>query len=155
MSICQLAGPRKGTFTACIAQARPNNLTSAAQAAGHPFHIVTTAWRNTLLVRLWPARYTDNRHPYSDGHPMSTKASIKYHHGEAGEPSWHLYAEAFEKDDVVYLELEGVLADVVMIDSAWTKAGTVVLRLPTTTAKQLGLLPPGDPANTCYQSIHP
>ncbi|MCF1367089.1 hypothetical protein LH704_10500 [Burkholderia cenocepacia] len=86
---------------------------------------------------------------------MSTKASIKYHHGEAGEPSWHLYAEAFEKDDVVYLELEGVLADVVMIDSAWTKAGTVVLRLPTTTAKQLGLLPPGDPANTCYQSIHP
>ncbi|MBP0588708.1 hypothetical protein J8I87_03040 [Paraburkholderia sp. LEh10] len=77
---------------------------------------------------------------------MSTKASIKYHDGEGGEPSWHLYTEAFEKDDVVYLELEGVLADVVMIDSAWAKAGTVLLRLPTTTAKQLGLLSPSDPA---------
>lgn len=69
VSIRRLAGPRKGTFTACIAQARPNNLTSAAQAAGHPFHTVTTAWHNTLLERLWPARYTDNRHHYSDGHP--------------------------------------------------------------------------------------
>jgi len=77
---------------------------------------------------------------------MSTKASIKYHRGERGEPSWHLYAEAFEKDDVVYLELEGVLADVIMIDSTWARAGTVLLRLPTTTAKQLGLLPLGDPA---------
>jgi hypothetical protein len=77
---------------------------------------------------------------------MSTKASIKYHHGDGEEPSWHLYAEAFEKDDVVYLELEGVLADVIMIDSTRAKAGTVLLRLPTTTAKQLGLLPPGDPA---------
>ena len=57
------------------------------------------------------------------------------------EPSWHLYQEAFEKDDVVYLELEGVQADVMMIDSAWAKAGTVVLRLPNATARQLGLLP--------------
>jgi hypothetical protein len=40
---------------------------------------------------------------------------------------------------VVYLELEGVQADVVMIDSAWAKAGTVRLRLPVETAKQLGL----------------
>lgn len=77
---------------------------------------------------------------------MSTKASIRYHQGEGGEPSWHLYAEAFEKDNVVYLELEGVLADVVMIDSAWAKAGTVLLRLPTTTAKQLGLLSPDETA---------
>lgn len=72
---------------------------------------------------------------------MSTKATIRYHHGEGGEPSWHLYEEAFEKDDVVYLELEGVQADVVMIDSAWAKAGTVLLRLPAATAKQLGLVP--------------
>ena len=48
---------------------------------------------------------------------MSTKTSIGYHYGEGKEPSWHLYEEAFEKDDVVYLELEGVQADVVMIDS--------------------------------------
>lgn len=77
---------------------------------------------------------------------MSTKSSIKHHHGLDGEPSWHLYAEAFEKDDVVYLELEGVLADVVMIENIWAKAGTVLLRLPTATARQLGLLPPSDPA---------
>jgi hypothetical protein len=72
---------------------------------------------------------------------MSTKTSIKYHHGEGKEPSWHLYEEAFEKDNVVHLELEGVLVDVVMIDSAWAKAGTVLLRLPNATARQLGLLP--------------
>ncbi|HDR8948426.1 TPA: hypothetical protein QDA71_005492 [Burkholderia vietnamiensis] len=70
---------------------------------------------------------------------MSTKSTIRYHHGKGGEPSWHLYEEAFEKDDVVYLELEGVQADIVMIDSAWAKAGTVLLRLPVETAKQLGL----------------
>lgn len=72
---------------------------------------------------------------------MSTKSSIKYHNGLNGEPSWHLYAEAFEKEDVVYLELEGVQADVVMIDSVWAKAGTVLLRLPNATARQLGLVP--------------
>ncbi|SAL48797.1 hypothetical protein [Caballeronia concitans] len=76
---------------------------------------------------------------------MSTKTSIRYHHGEAKEPSWHLYEEAFEKDDVVYLELEGVQADVVMIDSVWgAKAGTVLLRLPNAMARQLGLLPHSD-----------
>jgi len=75
---------------------------------------------------------------------MSTKTSIRYHHGEATEPSWHLYEEAFEKDEVVYLELEGVQADVVIIDSAWAKAGTVLLRLPNATARQLGLPPHPD-----------
>lgn len=75
---------------------------------------------------------------------MSTKTSIRYHHGEGREPSWHLYEEALEKDDVVYLELEGVQVDVVMIDSAWAKAGTVLLRLPNATARQLGLLPHRD-----------
>ncbi|WP_250476078.1 hypothetical protein [Caballeronia sp. GAFFF1] len=76
---------------------------------------------------------------------MSTKTSIGYHYGEGKEPSWHLYEEAFEKDDVVYLELEGVQADVVMIDSLWgAKAGTVLLRLPSATARQLGLLPHSD-----------
>lgn len=70
---------------------------------------------------------------------MSTKSTLAYHRGEDGQPSWHLYQEAFEKDGVVYLELEGIQADVIMIDSAWNKAGTVLLRLPIDTAKQLGL----------------
>ncbi|NIF76086.1 hypothetical protein F3J20_01520 [Paraburkholderia sp. Cy-641] len=77
---------------------------------------------------------------------MSTKSSIKSHHGNDGEPSWHLYRDVLEKDNVVYLELDGVQADVVMIDSIWAKAGTVLLRLPIATAMQLGLLPPSDPA---------
>jgi len=72
---------------------------------------------------------------------MSTKATIRYHPGGGEEPSWHLYEEAFEKDTVVYLELEGVPANVTMIDTAWgPKPGTVLLRLPTATARQLGLL---------------
>jgi hypothetical protein len=75
---------------------------------------------------------------------MSTKTSIRYYRGDAAEPSWHLYQEAFEKDGLVYLELEGIHANVVMIDSAWAKAGTVLLRLPNATARQLGLLPESD-----------
>lgn len=74
---------------------------------------------------------------------MSTKASIRYQEKDGDLPDWHLYAEIFEKEDVVYLELNGVQADVTMIDSAWAKAGTVLLRLPTATAKQLGLVPEG------------
>jgi hypothetical protein len=69
---------------------------------------------------------------------MSTKATLAQHDSEDGKPSWHLYEEMFETG-VVYLELEGVQADVVMIDSPWAKAGTVLLRLPVATAQQLGL----------------
>lgn len=73
---------------------------------------------------------------------MGTKASIRYQEKEGDLPDWHLYAEIFETDDVVYLELNGVQADVTMIVSAWgPAAGTVLLRLPTDTAKQLGLVP--------------
>nr|WP_284504125.1 hypothetical protein [Caballeronia sp. ATUFL_F2_KS9A] len=59
-------------------------------------------------------------------------------------PAWHLYEELFDDDDVVYLELDGVQADVVMIRGslAVTTPGTVLIRLPTVTARQLGLLPP-------------
>jgi hypothetical protein len=69
---------------------------------------------------------------------MSTKATLAHQNSEGGKPSWHLYEEVFEMG-VVYLELEGVQVDVVMIDSPWDKAGTVRLRLPVETAKQLGL----------------
>lgn len=72
---------------------------------------------------------------------MSTKATIRYHISQDGQPSWHLYQELLDKDEMVYLELEGVQGDVIMIDSASAKAGTVLLRLPTDTARQLGLLP--------------
>ena len=77
---------------------------------------------------------------------MSIKSSIKSHHGNDGEPSWHLYKDVFEEDNVVYLEVDGVQAYVVRIDSISAKAGTVLLRLPIATAVQLGLLPPSDPA---------
>jgi hypothetical protein len=74
---------------------------------------------------------------------MSTKASIRYQHNDGELPDWHLYTEIFDNEDVVYLEYNGVQADVTMIDSNWgPAAGTVLLRLPTATAKQLGLVPP-------------
>lgn len=42
---------------------------------------------------------------------------------------------------MVYLELEGVQANITMIAGLDAAAGTVLLRLPTTTARQLGLVP--------------
>jgi len=69
---------------------------------------------------------------------MSTKSTIRHYQGEAELPSWHLYKEGFEKADVVYLELAGVQVDMMTLDEP---APRVVLRLPTATAKQLGLLP--------------
>lgn len=73
---------------------------------------------------------------------MSTKASIRYQEKEGELPEWHLYREVFEKEEVVYLELNGVQANVTMIDTLWgASAGTVLLRLPTATAKQLRLVP--------------
>lgn len=72
---------------------------------------------------------------------MSTKATIRSHlqHGEL--PAWHVYEELFDQEDVVYLELEGVQANITMIADMEAAAGTVLLRLPTATARQLGLVP--------------
>jgi hypothetical protein len=84
---------------------------------------------------------------------MSTKSSIRHHDREGELPAWQLYREAFEKVDVVNLEIEGVLVDVTMIDRPWGPAlapGTVALRLPVATAKQLGLVPPAwEKEQTC------
>lgn len=56
-------------------------------------------------------------------------------------PGWHLYEELFEQDDVVYLELKGVQANITVIADLEAAAGTVLLRLPTATARQQGLVP--------------
>ncbi|RQH00202.1 hypothetical protein [Paraburkholderia dinghuensis] len=72
---------------------------------------------------------------------MSTKAPIRHQEKDGELPGWHLYSEVFELDDVVYLELEGVAVEVTMIGNMERAPGTVVLRLPTATAKQLGLVP--------------
>jgi hypothetical protein len=72
---------------------------------------------------------------------MSTKATIRFQREENGLPAWHLYEELFDPADVVYLELEGVQADLSMIGNIEVRPGTVVLRLPSATAKQLGLVP--------------
>jgi len=61
---------------------------------------------------------------------MSTTVSIRYQKQEGTLPAWHLYEEAFEREDTVYLELEGVQANITMIDDIWAKAGTVLLPLP-------------------------
>jgi hypothetical protein len=48
-----------------------------------------------------------------------------------------------EAEDVAYLELDGVAAEVTMLGNLERGPGTVLLRLPVATAKQLGLVPPG------------
>ncbi|MFX1803103.1 hypothetical protein PWR66_05505 [Paraburkholderia sp. A1RO-5] len=72
---------------------------------------------------------------------MSTKVTLRYKEKEGDQPGWHLYEEMLEAADVVYLELDGVQVDVKMIESVWSRAGTVLLRLPLATARQLGLVP--------------
>jgi hypothetical protein len=73
---------------------------------------------------------------------MSTKGTIRYQSKEGEQPGWSLYTEIFETDDVLYLELEGIQADITMIGNMEHAPGTVLLRLPVTTAKQLGMVPP-------------
>ncbi|MCA8451379.1 hypothetical protein [Burkholderia vietnamiensis] len=69
-------------------------------------------------------------------------ASIRYKAQEGELLDWHRYVDAFEKEDVVYLEFNGIQSDVTMIDSLWrSAAGAMLLCLPTVTAKQLGLVP--------------
>lgn len=73
---------------------------------------------------------------------MSTKATVRYQAKDGDLPAWHLYEELLDAEDVVYLEVERIQADVTMIGPAWGHdAGTVVLRLPVGTARQLGLIP--------------
>ncbi|MGF6507082.1 hypothetical protein [Paraburkholderia sp. 32] len=73
---------------------------------------------------------------------MSTRNHIKYQAKEGDQPGWDLYTEIFEPEDVVYLELNGVAAEVTMLGNMERGPGTVLLRLPVDTAKQLGLVPP-------------
>ncbi|MEX3963338.1 hypothetical protein AB4Y42_14135 [Paraburkholderia sp. EG286B] len=72
---------------------------------------------------------------------MSTKATLRHQDAEGELPAWQVYEELFERDDVVYLELDGVQVNVTMIDGPFEKAGTVRLRLPSATARQLGIMP--------------
>jgi len=80
---------------------------------------------------------------------MSTKCTIQFYRGNDTLPAWHFYEEAFEEADFqetfeeagfVYLQLTGVQVDVVTIAE---KLPLVVLRLPTATARQLGLFSTG------------
>ncbi|WP_175773260.1 hypothetical protein [Paraburkholderia phenazinium] len=73
---------------------------------------------------------------------MSTKGTIRHQSKEGEQPGWSLYTEIFETDDVLYLELEGIQADITMIGNMEHAPGTVLLRLPVATAKQLGMVPP-------------
>ncbi|MGF6933463.1 hypothetical protein OKW41_002602 [Paraburkholderia sp. UCT70] len=73
---------------------------------------------------------------------MSTKARIRYQAKEGDQPGWDLYTEIFEPEDVVYLEFDGVAAEVTMLGNMERRPGTMLLRLPVATAKQLGLVPP-------------
>lgn len=72
---------------------------------------------------------------------MSTKERIRTHDREGDLPGWDLYTELFETD-TVYLQLEGVEAEITMTSNMERAPGTVLLRLPLATAKQLGLVPP-------------
>ncbi|WP_233874422.1 hypothetical protein [Paraburkholderia adhaesiva] len=72
---------------------------------------------------------------------MSTKSTIRHQPRDADRPGWHLYREGWETD-AVYLGLRGILADLTLIDDnegPWP--GTVRLRLPVATARQLGRVP--------------
>lgn len=73
---------------------------------------------------------------------MSTKSTIRHQDRERGLPGWQIYEDLFEKDDVVYLELDGVEIDVTMTGGSLGEppAATVLLRLPTGSARQLGLV---------------
>jgi hypothetical protein len=76
---------------------------------------------------------------------MSTKITIRYQEKDGAQPGWHLYEEILDPDDFVYLELDGVQLDVTVVGCGGSLVGapvsTVYLRLPTATARQLGLVP--------------
>ncbi|MFM0469640.1 hypothetical protein [Paraburkholderia strydomiana] len=73
---------------------------------------------------------------------MGTKDTVRFEEKAVDQPGWELYTDMFEKDDAVCQEIEGVQANVTKIDSLWGRPpGTVVLRLPADTARQLELVP--------------
>ncbi|MFM0114959.1 hypothetical protein [Paraburkholderia nemoris] len=86
---------------------------------------------------------------------MGTKITLAHHsESEDGNPSWQLYEEVFEAG-VVYLQLEGVPVDFTTLGNMEHGPGTVRLRLPTETAKQLGLhsiVPPEQWERACDPS---
>jgi hypothetical protein len=93
--------------------------------------------RSMLLSPLhWPVQQSTRNKV------MGTKSTIRFQQKEGEMPGWTVYTELFEKEDVVYLEVEGVQADVTMIGGPWAAPGTVLLRLPAATARQMGLVPP-------------
>ncbi|TDN63957.1 hypothetical protein [Paraburkholderia sp. BL10I2N1] len=95
------------------------------------------------LKRLPVTRGASAKRPQKEQRFMSSKDRIRYQAKEDDQPGWDLYAEIFEPEDVVYLELDGVAAEVTMLGNLERGPGTVLLRLPVATAKQLGLVPPG------------
>ncbi len=72
---------------------------------------------------------------------MSTKASIKYKEPSIKRPGYHLYTDFLDDDEVVFLRLDGVVID----DLSTIKSGgaSVTVKLPLSTAQELGLLPTG------------
>ncbi|HKR40306.1 MAG TPA: hypothetical protein VJU59_11615 [Paraburkholderia sp.] len=76
---------------------------------------------------------------------MSTKITIQFQEKYGAQPGWHLYEEMLDPDDFVYLELDGVQLDLNVFGRGGSPIGappsTVLLRLPTATARQLGLMP--------------
>ncbi|MEX3639604.1 hypothetical protein [Paraburkholderia sp. BR14320] len=72
---------------------------------------------------------------------MSTRILIRNSERMGNLPAWRLYSELFEQDDVLYLEISGVKINVTLIADMEAAAGTALIRLPTATAKQLGLVP--------------
>ena len=61
---------------------------------------------------------------------MSTRNHIRYQAKKGDQPGWDLYTELFEPDDVMYLELDGVAAEVTMLGNMERGPGAVLLRLP-------------------------
>jgi hypothetical protein len=74
------------------------------------------------------------------GTPMSTKEPISRQERDGALPGWQLYSEMFDPEHV-YLEFEGVAAEITMPGNMERAPGTVLLRLPVATAKQLCLVP--------------
>ena len=71
---------------------------------------------------------------------MSTKERLRSHDKVGDLPGWELYTELFEADSV-YLQFDGVEAEITMTGNLERAPGTVLLRLPVATARQLGLVP--------------
>jgi hypothetical protein len=75
---------------------------------------------------------------------MSTKATLACHFAEGDKLTWRLYEEAFESG-VVYLEIRGVDLELETRADPTHGGVNVVLRVPVTTASQLGLQSIVDP----------